>query len=456
MKKVLIITYHFPPDAAIGAVRLAKFTKYLSEFGWEPVVYTLHEKHYERRDYTKLEPALKGIKIHRANLIPGPLEIYSRLTSKAFGSFKAVSHLEVQEPAASSEVGPLKRFVSSMLRVPDGQQGWIANIALDGPRILRQHGIRVVMTSGPPMSTHIGGLFLKHLTQVKWLADFRDPWATATWKDSNQDTALARTLERWMESAVIRSADTVVCTTDSLSEYFRSLLPFNHRSKCFTITNGFDEDDFTKLSPAERQVSHKLRITHAGSLYYNRNPEPFFMALHQLIDRREIDEGRIEIDFLGDCEYYNGVSVPKLIRKYELEQVVNLLGSMSFQACLKHMTNSDALLLFAQGQPWQVPGKVFEYLRLNKPIFAITEEGETCNMLKSFPYAFIADSKSHGAIAKEFLRMLQAIGNKEQLGSAEQIRQYDRRHLVEKLACCLHQADGAGVSRCEARKSTFG
>ena len=156
MKKVLIITYHFPPDAAVGAVRPAKFAKFLPEFEWEPIIYTVKDKFYETLDLTKFEEELKNIKTYRTNLILGLLKLYSSLI-----------HRRIRFPSNSLEpkliktnnqdgVGYIKRFLSSVVRFPDNKQGWILNIPMEGYRILKKHKINTFITSGPPMSTHVG------------------------------------------------------------------------------------------------------------------------------------------------------------------------------------------------------------------------------------------------------------------------------------------------------------
>lgn len=440
MKKVLIITYHFPPDAAVGAIRPAKFAKFLPEFGWEPIVYTVKEKYYGVCDYTKFEPALETIKIYRAKLIPGPLHIYSHLFHTKNNSYSVSPGSQPVKKIRQDAVGSLKRFFSSMLRLPDDKQGWIFNILLNGYRIMRKHKIDTFITSGPPMSTHIGGLLLKSMTQAKWIADFRDPWWTGNhWKkEYYYRTQVSDSLERRLESRVIRKADVVVSTAANLTEYFKLASSGHQKDKFLTITNGFDEGDFPGVRNNFSLHEPKILISHAGTLYFNRDPEPFFKVLSDLIKKRKVNKQDIEIHLIGDCRQYKGGSVKGLIDHYELSPIVKLLGVMPFDKTLERLTSSDALFLLAQGQPDQIPGKVFEYLRINKPIFAITEEGETKRILEEFENTFIADPAEEDDIAQKFLEMLKAIKNgSTYFDSLEKIKKYDRRHLTEKLARSL-------------------
>ena len=436
MKKVLIITYHFPPDAAVGANRPAKFAKFLPEFGWEPIIYTVKERYYETCDCTKFEPALKNIKIYRANLIPGPLHVYSRFLYHRRTSSNNLDGHPLVKTKNQNGARPIKRLISSLFRLPDENQGWIFNILIDGYRIMKDHKISVFTTSGPPMSTHVGGLLLKSMTHAKWVADFRDPWwPTRHNKNTGYRTNFSISLEKWLQAKVVRKADVIVSTTPKITKYFRLILPAQERNKCRTITNGFDDDDFMGIEQSPRKVHSKIRVSHVGTLYVHRNPEPFFGALNGLLNKGLIRKEDIEIDLIGNCTFYNGVSVQELIDKYELSSTVRLLGTMPFRKCIESQVDSDALLLFAQGQPAMIPAKVFEYIKINKPILALTESGETKRILEDFENAFIADGNKVSDIAEKFLQLVVALKNgKNSLGPPEKMRQYDRRNLTETFA----------------------
>ena len=440
MRKVLIIAYHFPPDAAIGAVRPAKLVKYLPDFGWEPIVYTLKEKFYEKCDNDRLEPALEGLKMYRGSLVPGALQLYSKLYNVVRGLRNGDSTPNMVTVNAPEENlnGKYKKLLSSLLRLPDVNQGWPLNVAIEGYKIARENKVNAFITSGPPMSTHIGGALLKKATGIKWVADFRDPWVTRTRDIKIQDTQLAQALNRRLESWVVHSADKIVSTTDTTTNYFRTLLGSLSEDKCLTIPNGFDDDDFKAFRDIPPESSSKIRIVYAGSLYANRDPEPFFVALQRLIANRLIVEDQINIELIGDCKNFRGVSVPGLVEQYGLTNIVHIIDTMPYHMCLKRMFNSQALLMFAQGQPTQIPGKVFDYIRINKPIFVIAEDGETKEILKPFSNAFIADPLDIENIASSFLTFIKMIKEeKNTLVTDEKIMRYSRRELTRGFAECL-------------------
>jgi hypothetical protein len=442
MKKVLIITYHFPPDAAIGAVRPAKFAKFLPDFGWEPVIYTVKEKNYESCDDSRFEPKLKDLTIYRANLIPGLLQGYSRLIHGRIRSLGNTSNLTVShESESQNSVNSLRRVLRSLVRTPDANQGWIFNILIDGYRIMRKHKIDAFITSGPPMSTHLGGLLLKHLTHVKWVADFRDPWKSPTrsaaWK-SGYASGVGDSIGDWLESRVVLAADMLVTTAGSLNSHFRSILPEAHRDKCHIITNGFDESDFVELDQYVPKKNSKIKITYAGALYSNRDPEPLFVTLADMFKRGDMDKESVEIDLVGQCGYWGGIPVQGLIGKHDLSSVIHVIDRVSYRESLERMAQSDALLLFAQGQSWSIPGKVYDYLRLCKPIFAMIDEGDTKDLLQSFKNVFIADPNNIETMRQSFLGMIEFLNNGTSgLNLENQIKIFDRRTLTQSLAQCL-------------------
>lgn len=441
MKKVLFIAYHFPPDASIGAVRPAKFAKYLPEFGWEPIVYTVEESCYDASDPGKFEEALKSISIFRVEPIPGPLDAYSRLISSHQKVSAADHHTQELQDHRNETVGLTKRLFSSLLRIPDGKQGWILNIARDCYRIVKKHRIGVFLTSGPPMSSHLGGALLKCLTGARWVADFRDPWwGSLRWMGPQFRTNVSDTITKKLEALVIKKADMVISTAPQLTEYFRALLPSHQREKCVTITNGFDENDFTAITQTpEGPAVDRIRITHSGSLYAGRNPEPFFVALGSLIRRGELTREDVEIEFIGSGNEYNGIPLIELIKKHNLSQVVNLLDSMPHKACLERLAQSHGLLLFAQDFAEQVPAKIFEYLRIDRPIFAVITDGDAKRILEPFQNTFMADPHVNGDMEIKFMQMLNAIRDGVNISSEKRYVRFDRRELTKELAHFLGQ-----------------
>ncbi len=453
MRRLLIVSYHFPPDSAIGAVRPAKFAKYLPEFGWEPVVLTVKEDCYERCDHAGTDHLPERMKIFRYPVIPGPLHLYSKIRARRGTDMPDCSKTTGADRAMrAGRPTPVKRFLSALLRLPDDRQGWAATVAWAGSRIMRKCGIVDFMTSGPPMSTHLGGLVLKKLTGARWIADFRDPWVTTSrWKEPALRSPACDRIEEGLEQAVLKSADVVLSTAPGLTRYFRSKLHQPEGGKCATITNGFDETDFDDLETFRRNGKSGVTLRHAGSLYLGRDPEPFFRALKNLMDRNVIQPGSLCVEFIGDG-MYNNIPLSVLISKHGVEATVKLVPRMDFKACLERLAAADALLLFAQGFAEQIPAKVFEYLRINRPVFAVVDGGDVLETLAPFPNCFIADPRRIDLMEEALVRMIRAIVKNAVMRAPDEIiRQYDRRRLTARLASLLD--DGRMGLRAEGQRS---
>jgi glycosyltransferase involved in cell wall biosynthesis len=433
MKKVLLIAFHFPPDASVGAVRPAKFAKYLSKYGWQPIILTLTNNSYDHLDHTRYEPELNHLKIIRAPLIPGPLSIYSY-----FNKVRKLNNKKPTNVQAETFIRRMKTIetLKSLVRLPDENQGWIFNVLLFGYYAMKIHGVDLFVTSGPPMSTHLGGLLLKKLSHAKWLADFRDPWMTSSWRKEIISTKISDKIEYQFEKQVVNAADAVVSTTDTVTDYFKSILPADKKEKCITITNGFDTADFPKNARTTAIGNlRKITLTHAGTLYLNRDPKPFFKALSDLTHRSDVTLPEFKIDLIGSGKFYKESSIESIIRQYSLESVIQLYDKMPFQSCIERLQNSNALLLFAQGQPQQIPKKVFEYIKINRPILAITEDGETKKLLEQFDNAFIADPLNPRDIQNKLMHVLDiSKSNCPFLGHGTQIHNYDVDTLTGKFA----------------------
>jgi glycosyltransferase involved in cell wall biosynthesis len=286
------------------------------------------------------------------------------------------------------------------------------------------------------MSTHLGGLLLKKMTGVCWIADFRDPWTTMQeWKDEAFRSDAALRIERWLERKTVSAADGIVTTAPSVTRYFQSLLPREERGKVITITNGYDNSDFQGLPQPEANPPG-MRLTHAGSLYLGRNPEPLFGALRNLIDKGAIGSCEVQVDFIGD-PHYSGAPLSAMVQKHDLAQTVSLSGKMDSRACFQRLLDSRGLLLLAQDQPQEIPGKVFEYLRLNKPTLVITGEGDTKDLLLDFPNFFLADPQKPGEIEEKLLETIRHMRSKRRTGPQGGIMRYDRRALTAELSSWL-------------------
>jgi glycosyltransferase involved in cell wall biosynthesis len=447
MKKVLIITYHFPPDAAVGSIRPAKFAKYLPEFGWRPVVLTVKDKYYGQKDESKLDELREKAVIIRTSMLPNLRDIYLRLKMKLArtqGSKKKllddILSYEAILPSKNSERGTkatIKRIVFSLfVWLPDDKLGWVPAAVLKGLRLIRKEKIDMILTTSPPPSVHLSGLFLKIITGVKWAADFRDPWMIDFKKPHFVRTKLSDEIETWMERKTVKKADLIISTNGRSTDRFRACYPNVNGDKFVTIPNGFDEEDFCGLRDTDKYPI--FTITYIGTFYHGRTPKLLLKALSELVSERKIGDKDFSIQFIGDTMYANGESVGKMIEDFNLSASVKVRGWIPYSEALKEMAKSHLLLLLASNQPLQIPGKVFEYIGLGSNILGIVDDGATSDFLGNYKKAVIVRENDVPSLKKAIIYFHENYSGKSGSENKGFIEGFERRFLTGKFAEILN------------------
>jgi len=286
-KKILLITYHFPPSPAVGGLRIEKFAKYLPEYNWNPYVLTAKDNLHKNMDLERLDE-LRNLKIYKARPLPTSdvmflkiKEAYKKITNKGSSDTKEKTKQENhggKEFPPKEKIGTkLKRYIFSIMTLPDSERSWIFPAFFRAVLEIKRERIQCILTSGPPYSVHLVGLLVKRVTGVRWVADFRDPWMTGGAKRLYYTCDLSLKMDRWLERNVIQKADIVVTTTDRLCEKLKAEYNNKNPEKYLCITNGFDAEYFSRFKHLGKY--EKFTLTYAGSLYFGRSPEPVFQAL---------------------------------------------------------------------------------------------------------------------------------------------------------------------------------
>ncbi len=407
MKKVLIVAYHFPPQAeSSGYLRSLKFCQYLPEQGWQPSVLTVHPRAYERTNPSQLIEIPQSVHVRRA----------FALDTQRHLSFRG-------------------RYLRAMA-LPDRWVSWCLGAIPAGYRSIRREKFDVILTTFPIASAVLIGWILHRLTGTPWVADFRD---SMTEPDYPRDRSTWR-VYRWLEQRTVRDASRLIFTASSAVRMYLERYPDLSPSRCCLILNGYDEEDFRNLLPSPTVPSRPIRLVHMGLLYpIERDPKPFFRAVSQLQKDGKLDAARVRIELRASG--YESAYEP-MIRADGLENVVHLLPPLPYREALQNSANADGLLLFqAACCDHQIPAKVFEYLRLAKPILALTSHtGDTAALLRQTGGATIADSADWQAIYRalpEFLRAVETLSHPRP--EARLIEQYSRKGQAQKLAQLLNE-----------------
>lgn len=408
-KTVLMVAYHFPP-AAIGSgqLRTLGFVKYLPSLGWNPVVLSANARAYPRIDATSEE------------LIPQSCLVY-----RAF-ALDARRHFGIR--------GKYPDFLAQ----PDRWVSWWPAAVRQGLRLIRRYRIRAIWSTYPIMTAHCIAYTLSRLTGLPWIADFRDPVMSSV---AGQSRLTVSTQMRWEHRVVSNATHSVFTTTGAMQSCAERYSQTYRDGRMTVISNGYDEAAFSAL-PAPRlyQTDRPLRLVHSGLLYRSgRDPIPFFMALAHLKSTGIVNAEYLQVTLRASgCE----VEYAAEIKRLGLNDLVSLAAPIPYQEALAEQADADALLLF-QGSQYdrQIPVKLYEYLRIGRPIFALVgENGDTATLLRDIGGTVIAPLDETSVIVRRFGKFIRAL-KKGQVPKADKsiVWKYSRSQTAVMLARLLDQ-----------------
>jgi glycosyltransferase involved in cell wall biosynthesis len=402
-----MVAFHYPPDhSSSGYLRTLKFSKYLPESGWQPVVLTVREQYYESQDAAQIP---SQVVVHRTRAIN---------TKKSL----AVGGKYLQ-----------------LLATPDRYIGWLLFAVPAGLSLIRTHGVQAIYSTSPLASAHLAASVLKSLSGLPWIADFRDPW-TEPEIAPNPRSPLFR-LDSRLERAVLRKADRLVFTTAQLRDYVLAHAPRDLSAKAAVIPNGFDEEDFRDLPDCQPEKT-PVRITHTGLVDESyRSPRGFLEALARLLKDGEISCDEVEVEFVGGGGYVQSAAFRSLLNGLGLADMVHVLDRVGYAACLERQRRSHILLLLQGGEDTRtlIPAKAFEYLRIGRPILAVVPESASSELFHEVGGARIVGPEDRDGMLVALRDMIQAARAGEWGSSTNPaiLQAYARRRLTARLGAEL-------------------
>jgi len=417
---VLMVAYHFPPQSgSSGLLRTLKFARYLPDFGWRPVVVTAHPRAYD------------SIDSHSEEALPSDLPVVHAfaLDTKKHLSFRGA--------------------YPDLLALPDRWAAWVFGGVPAGLRAIRKYRVEILFTTFPICTAVLIGLILHRLTGKPWVVDLRDSMT----EDGYPRNPRMHRVWRWIERHAVRHAAQVIFTTPSTRRMYLERYPDLLPEKCLVISNGYDEKDFTSLSLRQMAPAAEkpLRLLHTGTLYpEERDPRPFFCAVSLLKSEGRIGKDNLQIAFRapGSENLYRS-----LLDEMNIADIVQLQPHIPYHQSLQECADADALLLFqAANCDHQIPAKAYEYLRVQRPVFALTTlTGDTAALLNETGGATIVDLASADDIHREFPSFLEAVrAGKHPVANRLRLERYARHNQARDLAACLsliRQEYSAGPAR---------
>jgi glycosyltransferase involved in cell wall biosynthesis len=411
MKRVLMVAFHFPPLAgSSGIQRTLRFVQHLPAFGWEPIVLTADPRAYERTSEDLIGEVPSGVYVERAFALD------------------AARHLSVG--------GRYPMFVAR----PDRWMSWRFAAIPAGLRLIRKYQPQVIWSTFPIATAHAIGDALHRRSQLPWIADFRDPMAQEGYPE---DPRIWRSFEQ-IEQRAVRGARFSVFTAPGAERAYRERYP-DVADRIKLIENGYDEEDFIDLpSPDTPRASLNpgaLTLLHSGIVYPSeRDPSHFFAAMAGMVSRGKLSPGKLKVRFRASG--YDEV-LATMAQKHRLEDYIELLPPIPYRAALEEMARADGLLILqAANCNQQIPAKLYEYLRIARPILALTDpDGDTAGALREAGITAIARLDSPNDIAELVACFIAAeIDNQRRIPNADYVARASRRERAGALSELLNQA----------------
>ncbi|MFO7977577.1 MAG: glycosyltransferase, partial [Bacteroidales bacterium] len=360
MKKVLVITYYWPPSAGAGVQRWLKFTKYLRHTGWEPIIYTPYNPEYPGYDPSLEKDVPQGVQVIRRP-IREPYQLYKLLTGRAPEEKVQAGFLNEKRKPGTLE--SLAIWLRGNLFIPDARKWWISPSVTFLSRWLQEHPVDAIVSTGPPHSMHLIALGITRKLDIPWLADFRDPWTQIDFYHHLKLTAWADRRHKWLEKQVLTHTDAVVTVSPHCAKGLRDLVERHIE----VITNGFDPDDFSHLKPFKYD---SFSITHLGSMNADRNPQNLWKVLGQMVQKDDFFRQHLRIRLIGKTD----IRVMESLEQHQLTAYVENLQYLPHDEAISRAGQS-AILLLPLNNPRNVmgiaPGKLYEYLAMQRPILCI-------------------------------------------------------------------------------------
>ena len=421
MKKVLIITYYFPPAGGPGVQRWLKFVKYLPDFNIQPVVYVP-----ENPSYPIIDENLVGEISSQAIVIKRPIfEPYGLAALFSKNKTKKISAGIIPSERKQTKIDRFLLWIRGNFFIPDARVFWIKPSVAYLKNYIEENNIETVITSGPPHSLHLIGMRLKKLVDIDWIADFRDPWTTIGYHEKLKLSAYASNEHNILERKVLNAADRIIVTSQSTKAEFLK----KTNQPITVITNGFDEE-----KAAKQTLDEKFSLAHIGSFLSERNPIILWQSLSDLVKEVPGFAEHLELKLIGTISK----DILDTIHSYNLSDYLNYLGYVSHQEALIHQRKSQVLLLIeinSRNTISIIPGKLFEYMVSQRPIIAIgPRSSDFAQIIKETNTGDFFDYSEKEALKESIKSYYEKFLEGNLSVHAVGVEQYSRKKLTERLA----------------------
>jgi glycosyltransferase involved in cell wall biosynthesis len=362
MKKVLIITYYWPPSGKASLQWPLKIIKHLPEFGWQPVVLTVEDDTFSDKDETFLKQIPEDLKVIKTKALE-PFNLYKKFTGKEKDSKLIAS--ETISTKNKSLAHRLSIWIRMNLFIPDARIGWYFPAVKSGTNFINDEKIDAIVSVGPPHTAHLIGKKLSVKYNLPHIPVFIDPWVDIAYYQNFKRNNITLKIDNHLEKSVLQNSEAVIFVTETMKKDYQQKYPFL-KNKSNVLYWGYSEEDFNDIELKENTRNEKI-LVHAGNLFSYQNPSKLWQQV-----KKEIDQGNpVRIKFVGTIDG----EIVKSISSAGLDPYTDYLGFLPYKKMLAEICNADFLLVCAT-EPRHVPGKLFEYLKAGKPIIAYGDNNE--------------------------------------------------------------------------------
>ncbi|MDP3148693.1 MAG: glycosyltransferase family 4 protein [Ignavibacteria bacterium] len=413
MKKVLFITYYWPPSGKASLHFPLHLIKHLTEFGWKPTVATVAEDTFTQKDDSLLMEIPSGVTVHKIKTFE-PFNLYRKFIGKKD------SEPLIASETISKEKNNLTHKISIWIRmnlfIPDARIGWYPFAVKYLNNLLKEEKFDAIITVGPPHSSHLIGMKLSKLFNLPHVPIFIDPWVDIVYYKDFRRSSLTVKIDKHFEKSVLLNAGHIIYVTKSMREDFVAKYPFV-KNKSTVLYWGYNEENFERISQQNNPSDEKI-LLHAGNIFDYQNPKQLWKYISDRVAKGE----KIKLQFIGTVS----PEIRKSIIQSGLESVTEFLGFLRYQEMISKLCSADYLLVCTT-EKRHVPGKLFEYLRSQKPILCFGDENpEVAELISSGNAGMYLDYQNSGEM---FFKNLHSFST--DLAFA---KSFDRRNAASILA----------------------
>ena len=423
MKKVLVITYYWPPSGGAGVQRWLKFVKYLPSLNWEPIIYTVDNGEYPVLDDSLVNDLPSNIKVLKTKAWE-PYSLYRRFTGRKRN--EKINSSFLNDKKQNKILESISVWIRGNLFIPDARKFWIKPSIKFLDNYIKNNSVDFIISSGPPHSTHLIALGVKKLNKIPWLADFRDPWTNIDFYKDLKLSKWADIKHKKLEKNVLSNANVVLTIGNQLKDELQELGAKNVE----VIENGFDEEDFKNND--SNSLDSKFTIAHIGSFSPTRNHNILWKVLKEISNENNDFSNKLQLKLIGKVDY----SVDNSIQEFNLEKYVKRFSYLPHNKVIAHQKSSKVLLLMVNNTPNAkgiITGKVFEYMASNRPILVIgPEDGDLAKIIGDTKSGVVCGYDNETKLKKVILDLF---NNK--LSFNPDFEKYSRKTLAKNLSAIL-------------------